>query len=136
VELLFNLLWLALSSTIVGCWLWSQHRWADKSLRSGTRMQIMALAVLILILLPVVSLTDDLQACTTPTEVEHLMRRSDLQHCADQSLHAVSMTEAVLLSLDEASRLQAHASLSPATEIVTSSEDYLKITANLPPPVA
>jgi hypothetical protein len=99
-------------------------------------MQIMALAVLILILLPVVSLTDDLQACTTPTEVEHLTRRSDLHHHADQSLQALSMTDAVLLSLDEASRLQTRASLSPAAEIVSPSEDYLKITGNLPPPVA
>jgi hypothetical protein len=99
-------------------------------------MQMMALAVLILILLPVVSLTDDLQACTTPTEVEHLTRRSDLHHHADQSLQALSMTAAVLLSLDEASRLQTRASFSPTAEIVRPNEDYLKITGNLPPPVA
>jgi len=35
-------------------------------------MQIAALAILIIILFPVVSLTDDLLACTTPAEVEHL----------------------------------------------------------------
>ena len=99
-------------------------------------MQIMALAILIVILFPVVSLTDDLQACTTPTELEHLVRRTDLHHHADQSFHPVSMTEAVLLSLDEASRPQTRAYLSPATEIVSPSEAYLAITGNLPPPVA
>jgi len=35
------------------------------------------LAVVFLILLPVVSLTDDLQASITPAEVEHACRRGD-----------------------------------------------------------
>jgi hypothetical protein len=91
VELIFNLLWLTLSAGIFGFWIWSQRRWADRSLRATTRIQIMALAVLIVILLPVVSLTDDLQASAAPAEMEHLIRRIDLHHSLDASLQAISL---------------------------------------------
>jgi hypothetical protein len=134
LEVLFNLLWLALSGSLVGLWLWSQRRWAYEPLRVSTRMQIMALAILIVILLPVVSLTDDLQACTAPAEVEHLIRRGDLQAHADSPLHAASIVVAALLSYDKASGFPTLSHLSPAIEIATSSEDYLRIAGNRPPP--
>jgi hypothetical protein len=91
VELFFNLLWLALSSLILSFWLLRRNRWADDSLRSGVAVQLIAVALLIVVLLPVVSLTDDLQACTMPAESEHLSRRGDFQTIADFSLHAVSV---------------------------------------------
>lgn len=135
LEALFNLLWLALSVALLCFWLWSQRRWADTSLRASTRMQIMALAILIVILFPVVSLTDDLQACTAPAEAEHLTRRGDLQSHADSPLHTAAIVVAALLSFPRASRFQTISHLSPAMEIVTPSENYLSIVGNRPPPV-
>ena len=135
LEAVFNLIWLALSFALLGLWLWSQRRWADASLRTTTRMQIMALAILIVILLPVVSLTDDLQACTAPAEAEHLTRRGDLQAHADSPLHTALIVVAALLSFPQASGFQTISHLSPAMEIVTPSEDYLSIVGNRPPPV-
>lgn len=135
LETLFNMLWLALSAALLCFWLWSQRRWADTSLRASTRLQIMALAILIVILFPVVSLTDDLQACTAPAEAEHLMRRGDLQAHADSTLHTAWIVAAALLSFHQASGFQTICHLSPAMEIVTPSEDYLSIVGNRPPPV-
>lgn len=98
-------------------------------------MQIMALAILIVILFPVVSLTDDLQACTAPAEAEHLTRRGDLQCHADSPLHTAAIVVAALLSFPPASGFQTIPHLSKAMEIKTPSENYLSIVGNRPPPV-
>jgi hypothetical protein len=135
LEVLFNLLWLALSVALLGFWLRNQHRWGDESMRASTRMQIMALAVLAVILLPVVSLTDDLQTCTAPAEVEHLMRR-DIQCHPDSQLHAASVVLAALLSFQEPSRLEILSHVVPSMEIVTPRERFLSVVGNRPPPDA
>jgi len=98
-------------------------------------MQIMALAVLIVILLPVVSLTDDLQTCTAPAEVEHLMRR-DLQCHPDSPLHAASVVLATLLSFQKPSGLEILPHFVPSIEIVTPRERGLSVVGNRPPPDA
>lgn len=95
-------------------------------------MQVAALAVLIVILLPVVSLTDDLLACTAPAEVEHLVRR-DLDH-ADGYYHAASIIAAVLSTLRNNSGTQIISSLTPSMEIGTPREEFLSIVGNRPPP--
>jgi hypothetical protein len=136
VELFFNLLWLSLSVGIFGFWIWSQRRWADHSLRATTRVQIMALAVLIVILLPVVSLTDDLQACTAPAEMEHLIRRIDMQHSLDASLQTVSLLDVNTLSLEEdASRLQALLCAPRIVKIALPIEGFLNVAGIRPPPL-
>ncbi len=133
--MLFNLLWLALSGALLGFWLRSPHRWADESSRTSTRMQIMALAVLIVILLPVVSLTDDLQACTAPAEVEHLARR-DFQSHTDSPLHTASAVVPALISFQKTFGLQTLSHLAPSVEIVTLDRRYLSVVGNRPPPGA
>ena len=99
-------------------------------------MQIVALALLIVILLPVVSLTDDLQACTAPAEAEHLERRVDLHINADTSLHAASIVVAAYLAVEQASRLQGLAYLHPAMATKAPSSGYLRIAGSRPPPAA
>ena len=135
MEVLFNLVWLALSVALLGFWLSGQRQWADESLRASTRMQIMALAVLIVILLPVVSLTDDLQACTAPAEAERLMRR-DLQVHPDSPLHAASIVVATLLFFQKAPVLQIMSLHFPSEEIVIPSKGHLSVVGNRPPPGA
>lgn len=85
MELILNLAWVALASLMF--WLW---------LRSGARgnsssrpMQMIALATVILILLPAISMTDDLQMARNPAETEQCQRRDSV--CADAygAVHAV-----------------------------------------------
>jgi hypothetical protein len=99
-------------------------------------MQIVALAMLIVILLPVVSLTDDLQACTAPAEAEHLARRVDLQVNADTCMHLASIVVATHLAVEHASRLQRPAYLDPAMATKAPSAGYLRIAGSRPPPFA
>jgi len=136
VEIFFNLLWLALSSLLLGLWLFNRGRSADESVRSSAGIQFIALALLIVVLLPVVSLTDDLQACTMPAESEHLSRRGDFQAVADFTLHAVSVVIAGLSSFDTTPNAHTFACLSLPAENETPSAGYLRILGNRPPPAA
>jgi len=134
VELFFNLLWLAISSLILGFWLLSRNRWADDSLRVSIGLQLIALTLLIAVLLPVVSLTDDLQACTMPAESEHMSRRGDFQAIADLSLHTVSALIAGVVPVDVSPQPKTFAWLSFPAQKETSSEGYLRIFGSRPPP--
>lgn len=70
MELTLNLGWLALALYMV--WAWLRHapeKGADR------RTQIVALALVILILLPAISMTDDLMAARNPAEVDTCVRR-------------------------------------------------------------
>jgi hypothetical protein len=70
MEPVLNLAW-ALSAIVIICsWL----RYGPR-VDAGRRTQLVALAVLILILFPVISVTDDLQAAQTPAEVYSCLRR-------------------------------------------------------------
>src|ERR1700677_1553897 len=70
MELLLNLAWVLLATLMFYLWL----RFAP--LR-GVRpqLQFVALAVLLLILFPVISVSDDLQAVQNPAEADCLVRR-------------------------------------------------------------
>lgn len=136
MELLFNLLWLALSCLLVGFWLLLRNRWTDDSLRSSIGIQLVALGLLIVVLLPVVSLTDDLQACTVPAESEHFARRSDFQAIGDLALHAVSIAIAGWLTFSSAPRAQALAWLSLPAQKDSPCAGYLRILGTRPPPTA
>jgi hypothetical protein len=133
VELLFNLLWVGLSIGLIWLWLLSRRRSQDDTLGPGSHMQIAALAILIIILFPVVSLTDDLLACTTPAEVEHLVRRDLFDHL-DNDLQPASIVAAALVSLQNAAELQTISKVTPAIEIGTPREESLSMMGNRPPP--
>lgn len=135
MELLFNLLWLALSCLLLGFWLLRRKRWTDDPLRSSLAIQLVALALLIVVLLPVISLTDDLHVQIMPAESEHLSRPNDFfQTIADFSLHAVSVVTAGLVTLDASSQRRTYAWLSFPAEEETPSVRYLRIRSTRPPP--
>jgi len=73
VELFLNLAWMAISILLVTGWIWS--------IRKGhTQFQwttLIALALLLVLLFPVISMTDDRVAMSAPTELEHMMRCSE-----------------------------------------------------------
>jgi len=134
VELLFNLLWVGLSAGLIGIWIGSRRRWADVALRPGVCIQVAALALVIVILFPVVSLTDDLAACATPAEVEHLVRRDLQDHMGGSDLSSGTLLAAELISLQNAPALQTIWSLSPSMEIGIPREEFLSTVANRAPP--
>ena len=70
MELTLNLGWVLLALWMLGAWL----RIAPKAHR-GRRAQLVALSVVILILLPAISMTDDLIAAQNPAELDCCARR-------------------------------------------------------------
>jgi hypothetical protein len=71
MELSLNLAWVLLTAFMFWGWL----RFSPRA-GSNRRMQFVALAVLILILFPVISVTDDLQAAQNPAETDCCLRRN------------------------------------------------------------
>jgi len=71
MELVLNLIWGMLAVAIVR--LWMSHAPVEGAHR---RTQVAALFLLLLILFPVISVTDDLQAMQNPAEVESTLRRA------------------------------------------------------------
>lgn len=73
MELFLNLAWATLCILLVGGWIWSirkghtEFRWTT----------CIALALLLVLLFPAISMTDDRVAMSTPVEIEHMMRASE-----------------------------------------------------------
>jgi hypothetical protein len=70
MELTLNLAWVVLAVVMVILWL--RHARRDGHDR---RMQLISLGVLLLILLPAISMTDDLVAAQNPAEIDCCLRR-------------------------------------------------------------
>jgi hypothetical protein len=135
LEILFNLLWVALSAALAGLWLLCRAARTNDSLGTSTRMQITALAVLVVVLFPVVSLTDDLLAYTAPAEVEHLVRR-DLQDQPSGHVNAAAVMIAALFSHPHAIGLGILLRPSLSIKVGTPREESLEVLGNRPPPRA
>lgn len=73
VELFLNLAWVAISIFLIAGWVWA--------IRKGhTEFQwttMVALALLLVLLFPAISMTDDRVAMTTPVKMEHVMASSE-----------------------------------------------------------
>lgn len=134
VELFFNLVWGMLSVSLGIVWLASLHE-RGNSPTQDKRVQLVALAMLILILLPVISLTDDIRAMST-AEVEHITRRADLLPAADQPAELVTLLEANLSLSRYLPHLQTFALLEPSIQGARPQTGCIRQLANRPPPVA
>lgn len=134
MELLFNLLWLAISVLIVGLWLLHTARGSNDLVRHSIGVQLIALALLIIILLPVVSLTDDMHASALLAESEHLWRRCDFQALGDFALHAISVAIVGFTLLNIAPQRQTVAWLAIPDRRANSCAAYLRILGTRPPP--
>jgi hypothetical protein len=85
MELVLNLAWVVLAAVMFCLWL----RHAPHSC-VGKPAQFAALAVLLLILFPVISVTDDLQAVQNPAETDCLLRKDHVCSPAHPILPAVA----------------------------------------------
>jgi hypothetical protein len=72
MELVLNLVWALLATVIVRLWICHAP---DQCVRKRT--QFAALLLLLLILFPVISVTDDLQAMQNPAEFESTLRKAN-----------------------------------------------------------
>jgi hypothetical protein len=70
METILNLAWVLLAGVLACLWVRHAPRYG-----ASQRMQVAALAVLILILFPVISVTDDLLAAQNPADIETYVRR-------------------------------------------------------------
>ena len=73
MELFFNLAWLVVAGVLVTLWLRG-----DGQGHAERRGQFIAMAILIAILLPVISVSDDLQAIQNASEADNYIRRNHL----------------------------------------------------------
>lgn len=133
MELIFNLLWLAISALIVGIWLLHHVRGTDL-VRHSIGVQLIALALLIVILLPVVSLTDDLHAPALLMESGQLWRRGDFQTIGDLAMHVISIAIAGLALAHVAPRRRTVTWLAFPDRSSHPSAEYLCILGTRPPP--
>jgi hypothetical protein len=136
VETFFNLLWVAVTLALCAVWAKQPRRNRAKSLLPAIGMQLVALAVLTAVLLPVISLTDDLQASSNPAETERVGRRADWQSPPDPSLASLPVALALLVAPP------AFPQISSATFIATERMDaqpllgFFRALAMRPPPSA
>jgi hypothetical protein len=75
METVLNLAWALLAALMFCLWLRFSTRNGPNRQVDSPRMQFVALAVLILLLFPVISVTDDLQAVQNPAETDSCQRR-------------------------------------------------------------
>jgi hypothetical protein len=93
METLFNLTWLAVAGIAAACW----HFWpATTSTRRERAVQIVALAVLVAVLFPVISLTDDFQSTNAWAETEGTARKA--QHAAHTAIAPAVIVFSALLA--------------------------------------
>ena len=129
MELTLNLAWVLLAVCMFCLWLrFAPHTVTDR------RMQVVALAVLILVLLPVISMTDDLLAAQNPAEVVTCVRRD---HDDSSPHYVVPVAAAPLLVLFSGLALSVSAFRLPDELPARSSRPpALSSIQNRPPPAA
>jgi len=77
MEITLNLFWALLSVLIVCLWMRFESRTG-----ASRRMSLIALVMLIVILFPVISVSDDLWSIQNPAETDTCLRRDHLASCA------------------------------------------------------
>jgi len=85
MELCLNLAWVLLAASILGSW----SRFAPQA-GVSRRKQLVALAVLILVLFPVISVTDDLLAAQNPAETDCCLGKDHAVSFAHSTFPAVT----------------------------------------------
>ena len=129
MEVFLNLAWVAVAMSLVCLWFHCGDR-------EGTdrRRQIVALAILIAILLPVISVSDDLMTMQNATETDTYQRRDQLAHGAHVLLPAVAL---LALALFEGLSLGFIRFVSPGTlPLRVMQQPELAPIQNRPPPTA
>lgn len=94
MEIFLNLAWLVVSLFSVALWLRFERRTGKER-----RLPMIALAMLLLILFPVISVSDDLWSIQNPAETDTSQRRDHIAPCPHCLLPAIASPLASLLAL-------------------------------------
>ena len=135
MELLLNLLWLSVSVSLVA--LWARAIWLGHTRISWSTLA--ALALLLLLLLPVISMTDDLVAMAAPLEDDHPVRRGEmpllhLDQIPAAPLDTVALAALLLFGL--AFLVTRLSRLIPVSYPATQRAGFARATVVRPPPSA
>ena len=136
METFFNLLWVAITIALGAAWFSGQRNPRAQSLLPAVGVQFVALAMLAVILLPVISLTDDLQATTNPAETERISRRGDLQLSPDQPLHPIPVALALFVVPRIFQSLRATGVVPDVHPVSQKKSGFSSAVENRPPPAA
>jgi hypothetical protein len=134
VELFLNFAWLVLSATLAIYWTHESRHAPLRSGRPDRKLQLLTLALLIIILLPVISITDDMQAMSA-AEIEHVTRRADLLPNSDQPADFIFPQDANVLLDTHLFNLKTFARVEPSIENAHPQLGLIRQIANRPPPV-
>src|ERR1019366_562766 len=85
MELFLNSVWALVGIAIVCLWL--QH---ERSNKTDRRLPFIALVMLIVVLFPVISVSDDLWSMQNPAETDSCQRRAHLASCPHSLFPAIS----------------------------------------------
>jgi hypothetical protein len=129
MELTLNLAWMMLATLM--CCLWMRFTPRQGATR---RAQLVALALVILIMLPVISVTDDLMAARNPAETDCCQRKHHACSNEHPPLHAVAGLSLPLVAGFSSGRLRLAAPRNLTTPQVKI--PALSSIQNRPPPAA
>lgn len=142
VEILSNLAWGLAVVVLWGFWLHGLSRHdargsrRNPSLLPAIGVQLVALAMLSAVLLPVISVTDDLQSANFPAEVERTGGRNDRHLSLDQLTHPLPVALALLTFYFPPLRLHSVAFLGNDELLPRQHHAYARTLWSRPPPAA
>lgn len=136
VELLSNLVWAAVILALWGVWLADWRRRHETSPLPRAGVQLLALAMLSAILLPAISISDDLQASHNPAEVQRTSDRNDRHAVLAKSPHSLPAALALLAFCLRPSRLHTIAFLTTGVAMPRRQVAYSHTLWSRPPPSA
>jgi hypothetical protein len=129
MELALNLGWMVLTALMCGLWLY--HAPAKGASR---RTQLIALAVVVLIMLPVISVTDDILMAQNPAETDCYQRKDHAGTSGHPTVHPVANTILLFFVPPSSDSFQSAALGNPLAPVVkVPATDSIQ---NRPPPAA
>lgn len=140
MEILSNLAWGLVVAVLWGFWLKGLARRGKQggrgqaSLLPAMGVQLVALAMLCAVLLPVISVTDDLQAANIPAEVERAGGRNDRHQTLAQPMHPLPLALALLIFSFRPLRLHTIAFLIRDELLPRRQDAYARTLWSRPPP--
>jgi hypothetical protein len=104
MELILNLAWALVSMALVALWLRGSRLGKTGPRRAGfhrapRHIQILALLVVVLLLLPVISLSDDLMAAQGFAETDSCLRRAQDCGCAHPAPASFALPEEIVADI-------------------------------------
>lgn len=142
MEILSNLAWGLVVVVLWGLWLKGLSRHGEQGARGQASLlpalgiQLVALAMLSAVLLPVISVTDDLQAANFPAEVERTLSKNDRHLSMDQMTHPLPVAMALLIFSLRPLRLHTIAFLNSDELLPRQHDAYARTLWSRPPPAA